>query len=102
LQRVEERLGDGVVKGIADGAHRAEQPGVAKPLSEDAAAVVRSVIRVGDRAFRWSWAPGGHADRVGDELGAHVGSDRPADHSSGPGVDHDSEVDPSPHRCGAG
>ena len=34
LQRCEEAFGDGVVEGVADGAQRAEQPGVTEPLSE--------------------------------------------------------------------
>ena len=95
LEAGEEALGDGVVQRVADGAHRAEQPGVAKALPEDPAAVVRSVIRVGDRTLGWASAPGGHVDGVGDELGAHVISDRPAHDAPGPGVDDDGEVDPA-------
>jgi hypothetical protein len=53
-----------------------------------------------DRSARWcrgwwSAAQGGHVDRVSDQFGAHVISDRPTDDSSGPGVDDDSEVDPA-------
>ena len=50
LQRREEAFGDGIVQGVADGSHRAEQTGTAEPLSEHPRAVVRSVIRVNDRA----------------------------------------------------
>ncbi len=53
------------------------------------------MIGVGDRAVGWPAAQGGHVDRVGDELGAHVIGDRPADDPSGPGVDDDGEVDPA-------
>ena len=53
------------------------------------------MVGVGDRAFGWSASQGGHVDGVGDELGAHVIGDRPADDPSGPGVDDDGEVDPA-------
>ena len=95
MQAGEEAFGDGVVERVADGAHRAEQPGVAESLTEHPAAVVRSVVGVGDRSLGWPPAPGGHVDRVGDELGAHVIGDRPAHDTTTPGVDDDGEVDPA-------
>jgi hypothetical protein len=67
LQRREERLGDGVLQGVADGAHRPEQTGGAETLTEHPAAVVRSVIRVGDRPGGRPPAQGGHVDGIGDE-----------------------------------
>ena len=47
-----------------------------------------------DRLVGW-WAapPDRHLQRVDDELGTHVIGDRPADHPTAPGVDHDGEVD---------
>jgi len=34
LEGAEERFGHGVVEGVADGAHRSEQPGLAEALAE--------------------------------------------------------------------
>ena len=34
LERREERLGDGVIQRVADGAHRADEPGRAESLAE--------------------------------------------------------------------
>ena len=48
-----------------------------------------------DRAVGGTSSPGSHVDRVSDQFGAHVIRDRPADHSTGPGVDHHRDIDPS-------
>ena len=46
-----------------------------------------------DLMSRWTAAPGRHLDRVGDEFGSEMVSDRPAHDPPGPRVDNDSEVD---------
>jgi len=46
-----------------------------------------------DLAVGWLAAPGRHLHRVGDEFGAEVICDGPADHASGPRVDDDREID---------
>ena len=94
LQRGEEGLGDGVVQRVADGAHRAEQAGVAEALSEHPGRVLAAVIGMGDGAVG-ATPQAGHLEGVDDELGAEVVGDRPADDPSGPGVDDDGEVDPA-------
>jgi hypothetical protein len=50
-QRGEERLGDGIVKAGADGAHRLRDPGVMAGLAEGQADVLASVVGVMDRAL---------------------------------------------------
>src|SRR5207245_10550617 len=41
----------------------------------------------------WLSSPDRHLERVNDELGADVIGDRPADHASGPGVEHDRAIE---------
>ena len=60
MQRREERLGDGIVQRVADGSHRAHQPGGARrPATRDR-----------------------HVERIDDELGAEMIGDRPAHDAS--------------------
>ena len=68
LQRREEAFGDRVVEGVADGAHRAEQPSVAESLPEHPRAVLRPVVRVNHGARRLA-AQTGHLQRVDHEFG---------------------------------
>ena len=87
-----ERFHHRIVVAVADGAHRAEQPGVAEPLPERPRRVLRAVIGMQDRRLPpvASGLPADdrHAERVDDQLGAHVLGDRPADDQPGVGV-HD-------------
>ena len=54
---------------------------------------IAAAIGMRDRADGGSTPPHGHLQPVDDELGADVIGDQAADHPSGPGVEHDREID---------
>src|SRR6059058_4457465 len=80
LEAGEEALGERVVPGVADRAHREVDPGLLGVGAVDEARVLAAVIRMcddagGDRAA----ARDGHPERVEDKLGFEVVAHRPAD-----------------------
>ena len=79
-----ERLGQGVVGGAADGAHRLPDPGYSAGSSEVLRCILGSVIAVEDRSIEAAPGPLRGGEGVGDQAGAHVVGDRPA--REGPGV----------------
>src|SRR5439155_973040 len=78
-ERGEERLRDGVVVGVAFGAHRDLHAGRAATLTEDQRDVLRALIGVVHEPGYRSSPRHSHLERVDDELGLEVGSHRPAD-----------------------
>jgi hypothetical protein len=68
----------------------AAQPPAARPRG-----VLGAAIGVHDGGFGSAATPQRHLERVDDELGAQVVRDRPADHTFGPRVEHDREIDPA-------
>ncbi len=80
LEAGEERLGERVVPGVADRAHREVDPGLLGVGAVAEARVLRAVIGVGDQPPSRRAARGdGHAERVEHELGLQVVAHRPAD-----------------------
>jgi len=78
---------------ITNGAHGGEKSRGAKPLTEDPRSILATVIGVQYRLFIAGLfiglaADNGHAQGVGDQFGAHVPGDRPADDKPGIGVHH--------------
>src|SRR5512137_965353 len=71
LEAGEEALAEGVVVGIADGAHRGDYAGLPAPLSEGYGCELAAVVRVEDDADRLALGHG-HVESRGDELGAKV------------------------------
>jgi hypothetical protein len=62
-----ERLDDGVVVGVTDGAHRGQQPGLLGALGERPRSELRAVIAM-DHGLLWPWVAmvDGHAQRIGN------------------------------------
>ena len=93
LHRAPKRLDQRIVVTITNGAHGSEKSRGAKPLTEDPRSILATVIGVQYRLFIAGLfiglaANNGHAQGVGDQFGAHVPGNRPADDKPGIGVQH--------------
>lgn len=93
LEGSEEALGHGVVEGVSDGSHGAEQASLAEPLPERPGGVLGSVVGMVEDLTRIGLAsPAGHVQGVDHQSGAQVIGDGPADHPPRPGVDDHSQI----------
>src|SRR5918995_5762260 len=94
LERGEERFGDRVVVGVATGAHRNRDPGLARGAAEREAHVLRALIGVMGQPGPGAPTCERHLERVDDERRAHVGGHRPTDDRPRVGVLYRGEVEP--------
>ncbi len=93
LEGVDKRLGEGVVIGVSDRAHRSQHAVVGELLGVVEGRLLRAAIGV---AHETDVGAGPalvkrHPQRVEDEIGAHVGRELPADDAARVGVDHERE-----------
>src|SRR3546814_3081078 len=58
------------------------------------AGILAALIRVMQESIGLAAPPDRHDQRIGDELGCHVGTHRPSDHPAREQVDHRSNIEP--------
>ena len=103
LHRAPERFHHGIVIAVPDGAHGSEEAGGAQALTEDPRSILRTVIGVQYRMlivglFIGLAADDGHAQGIGNEFGAHVLGNRPANDQSGIDIHHRCAIQDAFHR----
>src|SRR5215207_5261977 len=96
LEGPEEALRGGVVPAHPGGAHRLDHAEAVAQLTEFGRGVLTATVGVEDHPVDVA-ATGGHRglQGVGDEFGAHVLGERPADHPSGEQVDDGGQIQPA-------
>jgi hypothetical protein len=92
LHRRPERFDHRVVHRGGYPAHRREQAGLTQPVTKDPRRVLSAPVAVADRAWWRLASPTRHLQRVDDQFGTHVISDRPAHDHPRVHVEHSAAI----------
>lgn len=78
----------GIVPNVSRAAHAADDAVVSHQLLELLAGILAPLIRVMQQRVRFAASPHRHQQRICNQLSRHVGTHRPADHTSREQIDH--------------